>query len=266
MTQANQDIVDLKGRIGFITGAGRGVGRQVALHLANHGAGGVVVNDFNLERAEGVAAEVEALGVPALAVQGDVSDFDGVGTLFDQARERFGKIDILVNNAGNAGPTGGPNLDPPFWTQQSSDWSKYLDVNLFGVLNCTRHALPGMVENGYGRIVTVISDAGRVGEPGLEIYSAAKAGAAGFMRGVARSVGRYQITANSVALAATRTPFVEESMADEEMAKAQLKRYIIRRFGEPEDAANMILFLSSDASSWITGQTFPVNGGYSVNQ
>lgn len=260
------DIVDLKRRTAFITGAGRGVGRQVALHFAEHGAGAIVVNDFNLERAEAVAAEVEALGVTALALQGDVSDYDGVAGLFAQASDALGGIDILVNNAGNAGPSGGPGFDPPFWTQDRSDWDKYLQVNLYGVLNCTRHALPGMVERGYGRIVTVISDAGRVGEPALEIYSGAKAGAAGFMRGIARSVGRYNITANNIAIAATRTPFVAEALADEEAAKQQLKRYVIRRFGEPEDAANMILFLSSDAASWVTGQTYPVNGGYSLNQ
>lgn len=260
------DILDLKGRTAFITGAGRGVGRQVALHFAQHGAGAVVINDFNLERAEEVAAEVEALGVRALALQGDVSDYDGVEKLFGKAGAELGGVDILVNNAGNAGPSGGAGFDPPFWTQQRGDWDKYLHVNLYGVLNCTRHALPGMVEKKYGRIVTVISDAGRVGEPGLEIYSGAKAGAAGFMRGIARSVGRFNITANSVALAATRTPFVADALSDEEAAKQQLKRYIVRRFGEPEDAANMILFLASDAASWITGQTYPVNGGYSVNQ
>jgi 3-oxoacyl-[acyl-carrier protein] reductase len=114
-----------------------------------------------------------------------------------------------------------------------------------------------------GRVVTVISDAGRVGEPGLEIYAAAKAGAAGFTRALAKGVGRDLITANCVSLAATRTPFVEEALSDEERAARQLRRYAIRRFGEPEDAAAMILFLCSGAAGWITGQTIPVNGGYS---
>jgi 3-oxoacyl-[acyl-carrier protein] reductase len=261
---SGDDILDLKGRTAFITGAGRGVGRQVAMHMASHGAGAIVVNDFNIDRAVNVAAEVEALGVRALPLQGDVSDYKAVAQLFDKATEELGGVDILVNNAGNAGSSGGADIDPPFWTQQRGDWDKYLAVNIEGVLNCSRHALPGMVEKRYGRIVTVISDAGRVGEPGLEIYSAAKAAAAGFTRAIARSVGRYMITANCVALAATRTPFVAAALADEDAARAQLKRYIVRRFGEPEDAANMILFLASDAASWITAQTYPVNGGYSV--
>jgi 3-oxoacyl-[acyl-carrier protein] reductase len=120
-----------------------------------------------------------------------------------------------------------------------------------------------MIANKYGKIVTVISDAGRVGEPNLEIYSGAKAGAAGFMRAVAKDLGRAGITANCVALGTTRTPAIERATSDPETVKRILKVYQIKRLGEPEDAANMILFLSSDASSWITGQTIPVNGGYS---
>jgi len=131
------------------------------------------------------------------------------------------------------------------------------------VLNCTRAALPGMIERGYGRIVTVISDAGRVGEPNLEIYSGAKAGAAGFIRAIAKAVGRYSVTANCVALGTTRTPATAPALEVEEHAKKVLRHYPIRRLGEPEDAANMVLFLASDASSWMTGQTIPVNGGYS---
>ncbi len=122
-----------------------------------------------------------------------------------------------------------------------------------------------MVPAGFGRIVTVISDAGRVGEArGLEIYSGAKAGAAGFTRAVARLGGRYGITANSVALGATRTPAIAALTENEEFARKALSGYLIRRFGEPEDAANMITFLASEAAGWITGQTIPVNGGYSL--
>jgi len=259
------DLLALDGRAALVTGAGRGVGRTIALRFAEHGARGVVINDVELERAEAVAAEVEALGVPALPIKADVSDFVDVTRMLAESAAKFGGIDILVNNAGNSGAGGTSEFDPPFWVQSVDLWGKWIGVNLHGVLNCTRAALPYMVEQQFGRVVTVISDAGRVGEAGLEVYSAAKAGAAGFMRSVARSVGRFNITANSVAIAATRTPFVESEL-QQEAAQAQLKRYIIRRFGEPEDAANMVLFLSSGASSWITGQTYPVNGGYSVNQ
>jgi 2-hydroxycyclohexanecarboxyl-CoA dehydrogenase len=257
------NILDLKGHIGLVTGAGQGVGRQVALHFANNGAGGVVINDFMLARAEAVAVEVERAGCAALAVQCDVTSFDSVTAMFDKARDRFGGVDILVNNAGNAGADPRAVSRKPFWEQQPKDWQAFLGTNLYGVLNCVRLAVPHMIEKNYGKLVTVISDAGRVGEPNLEIYSGAKAGAAGFMRAMAKALGRYSITANCVASGATRTPAIAAATSNEEFAKRMLKSYTIRRFGEPEDTANMILFLSSDASSWMTGQTVPVNGGYS---
>jgi 3-oxoacyl-[acyl-carrier protein] reductase len=258
-------ILDLEGRIGLVTGAGQGVGRETALHFARSGAAGVVVNDFYSERAAAVAAEVEALGVPALAAQADVTDFASVTAMFGRAQERFGRVDLLVNNAGNAGADPRAVSRKPFWEQEPADWGPFMKVNLYGVLHCVRAALPGMIERGYGRIVTVISDAGRVGEPNLEIYSGAKAGAAGFTRAIAKSAARYGITANCVALGATRTPATTRMTDDDEMAKRVLRHYPLRRFGEPADAAGLILFLASDASSWITGQTYPVNGGYSMS-
>jgi 3-oxoacyl-[acyl-carrier protein] reductase len=257
------NILDLKGRVGLVTGAGQGVGRAVALRLAENNAGGVVVNDFRLERAQAVADEVEKLGCKALAAQCDVTDYAAVSAMCENARARFGALDILVNNAGNAGPDPSAVARKPFWEQEPKDWQPFIATNLFGVLNCVRAAGPAMIANKYGKIVTVISDAGRVGEPHLEIYSGAKAGAAGFMRAVAKNVGRAGITANCVALGATRTPATERGMSDPEGVKRILKVYQVKRIGEPEDAANMILFLCSDASSWITGQTIPVNGGYS---
>jgi 3-oxoacyl-[acyl-carrier protein] reductase len=122
-----------------------------------------------------------------------------------------------------------------------------------------------MVENAWGRVVTIVSDAGRVGEPNLVVYSGAKAGAAGFSRGLAKAVGRYNITVNCVSLSSVRTPAVESAFEDAEAAKRLLSRYVIRRIGEPSDAANMVLLLASNAGEWITGQTYPVNGGYSFS-
>jgi 3-oxoacyl-[acyl-carrier protein] reductase len=257
------DLLDLKGRTALVTGGGQGVGRRVALHFAEHGAGAVVVNDFRIERAEQVAAEVEKAGVRALAVSGDVSDLAAVAAAVEQAASAFGGVDILVNNAGNAGPNPTEAMEAPFWEQSTAEWQGYLGTNLYGVLNNAHAVLPRMIEQGYGRIVTVVSDAGRFGEKGRECYSAAKAGAAGFTRSLAASVGRYGITANCVSLAATRTPRTAAGLAHEAQVSALLKRYIIRRPGEPEDAANMVLMLASDAASWVTGQTVPVNGGYS---
>ncbi|WP_431015388.1 SDR family NAD(P)-dependent oxidoreductase [Bradyrhizobium pachyrhizi] len=258
-------ILDLKGRVALVTGAGQGVGRQVALQLAANNAGGIVVNDFHLDRAQAVAEEICRVGGKALPIACDVTDFRAVTSMVESAEGKFGRVDILVNNAGNAGPSDGLSNIKPFWETGPEEWANWLGTNLYGVLNCTRASINGMLKRNQGRIITVISDAGRVGEPHLAVYSGAKAGAAGFMRGLAKAVGRNNITANCVALAGINTPGVAALMPDEDTMKKILRAYLIRRLGEPSDAANMILFLASDAASWITGQTYPVNGGYSVS-
>ncbi|GAA1847667.1 SDR family NAD(P)-dependent oxidoreductase [Microbacterium koreense] len=260
----NDTLLDIRGRVAVVTGAGQGVGRQIALTLAGSGAK-VAVNDFVLERAESVADEIREGGGEACAVHADVGDFEGVGAAFERTRSVLGPVDILVNNAGNRGADASQASHVPFWEQTPADWRPYAHVNFDGVLNSTRFALADMVHSDHGRVITIISDAGRVGEiNGLEAYSGVKAGAAGFTRSIARLGGRYGITANCIALGATRTPAIEEALANEELVKRMLGNYIIRRIGEPSDAANLALFLASDASSWITGQTIPVNGGYSM--
>jgi len=258
----NDNILDLKGKICLVTGAGQGVGRQVALHFARSGAGAVVINDYHADRAEAVAAEVRALGCEALAVAADVTDRSAVEAMTRRA-ETLGPLGVLVNNAGNLGANPDAVEQLPFWAATTETWSAFLGVNLYGVINCTSAAIPGMIERKAGRLITIVSDAGRVGEPGLEVYSAAKAGAAGFMRAVAKSMGRYGVTANSISIGTTRTPAVADVTEDAERSRRMLAHYPIRRFGEPDDIANMALFLASDASSWITGQTYAVNGGYS---
>jgi 3-oxoacyl-[acyl-carrier protein] reductase len=180
------------------------------------------------------------------------------------AAEFGGGIDILVNNAGNAGAEPTANARKPFWETEAVDWNSFLGVNLYGVINCCAAVIPGMIEKRSGKIITIISDAGRMGESRLEIYSAAKAGAAGLTRALARGLGRYNIRANNVAIAAMNTPGIRARyQADPERAKKSLEKYVIRRLGEPSDVANMVLFLASSASDWITGQTYPVNGGFS---
>ncbi len=263
------DPLDLDGQVAFVTGAGQGAGRGIALALAHHNAGGVAVNDFVLERAEAVAAEIRELGVPAAAVQADVGDMDSVRAAFSAATAALGPVTLLVNNAGNAGPQADMGFSPPFWEADPADWDRYLRTNLFGVMNCCHAAIPAMVEQGRGRVVTVVSDSGRVGEARLAAYSAAKAAAAALMRSLAKETGRYNITCNAISLSTLEPPIDEEQLAQfyaNDRVKAQLSRYTIRRFGQPDDVANMALFLCSDAAAWITGQTYPVNGGYSFTQ
>lgn len=260
----SDDILNLGGRPALITGAGQGVGRQIALHLATHGCPGIVVNDFHLDRAESVAEEVRALGGKALAVQADVTDLEAVREMNAKGTEAFGPMGILVNNAGNIGATPTAHARDPFWTTGPEDWNSFIGVNFYGVINATSAVIPGMIERqAPGRIITIISEAAHFGDSGLEIYAGAKAGAAGFMRGCARTLGRHGITANCIAIAFTATPDVRKRYeADPERLKKMMQRYIVRRPGEPQDIANMALFLASDASEWITGQTYSVSGGF----
>jgi 2-hydroxycyclohexanecarboxyl-CoA dehydrogenase len=257
------ELLDLGNKVALITGAGQGVGRQIAQHFAAHNAAGIVVNDYFLDRAEQVAQEINASGGKAIAAQADVTDLASVKAMVAKAEQAFGPIDVLVNNAGNAGAVPDPDARKPFWETGPAVWNSFIGVNLYGVINGASACIPRMIERKGGRIITVISDAGRAGEAGLEVYSGAKAGAAGFTRAIARSLGRYEITANCVAIAATLTPAIEARLkANPELQKKMMEKYVIRRPGQPTDVANMVLFLASDASAWITGQTYPVNGGF----
>ena len=260
------DPLDLHGQVAFVTGAGQGAGRAIALALARHNAGGIAVNDFVADRAAAAVAEIEALGVKAVAVPADVGDHAAMRVAMTAATDALGPVTILVNNAGNAGPDMAMAPSPPFWETDPAEWDRYFHTNLRGVMNGCHAAIPGMIAQGRGRIVTIVSDAGRVGEARLAVYSAAKAGAAGFVRAIAKETGRYGITCNAVSLSALE-PNIDEPRKAEFLASGHAKtltaRYAIRRLGKPDDVAAMVLFLCSDGAEWITGQTYPVNGGYS---
>jgi NAD(P)-dependent dehydrogenase (short-subunit alcohol dehydrogenase family) len=246
--------MELDGLHALVTGAGQGVGLAVARYLAAAGAH-VLVNDLVPERAHIAAEQIGASGGAATALPFDVTDFGAV----TEAMGNAAGADIVVNNAGNAG-AGGWSRSTMVADSDPADWERFIKVNMYGPMYVTRAALPHMIDKRWGRVITIVSDAGRIGEPGMAAYCAAKAGAAGFARGVAREVGRYAITVNNVALGSMSTPATAGRRADD----PALKRYIVRRFGEPEDAAGMVLYLASHLSSWVTGQTFAVNGGYSV--
>ena len=260
------DMFDLGGQTALITGAGQGAGRGIARMFVSFGAR-VVVNDFVLERAEAVADEIREAGGQAIAAQADVGDLESVRAAAAKGQQAFGPVTLLVNNAGMAGPNARMGYSKPFWESDPAEWDNYVRTNMTGVFNCCHAVLPGMVEANRGRIVTVVSDSGRVGEARLAVYAAAKAGAAGFVRSLAKETGRYGITCNAISLSSLEPPMEPEALEKwlgSDQTKAQLSRYIIRRFGKPDDVAAMALFLCSDAASWITGQTYPVNGGYSV--
>ncbi|HET6664113.1 MAG TPA: SDR family NAD(P)-dependent oxidoreductase [Acidimicrobiales bacterium] len=258
--------IDLDGGRALVTGAGQGIGRATARSLADAGAS-VVVNDVVGDRADAVVAEIRSAGGQADAAVFDVTDRHAVRAAFGA----LDRVDILVNNAGNAG-TEGFTPAVPFADTDPDSWDRFIRVNLYGIMYCTHAALPLMIANGEGRIVTIISDAGRWGDAYLAPYAAAKAGAAGFCRSVAREVGRHGITVNCVSLGTVSTPTTTSANEpddpvdrDDETAQRALSQYIIRRRGEPADVAAMVTYLASPLASWITGQTFPVNGGYTLS-
>jgi NAD(P)-dependent dehydrogenase (short-subunit alcohol dehydrogenase family) len=249
--------IDLSGRRALVTGAGRGVGEAIARDLAAAGAS-VVVNDIDADRAAETAERLASQGRDVTAAAFDVTSLPAV----QEAFAAIPRIDILVNNAGNAGMDGWPGL-APFVETSPDDWEPFLRVNLYGVMHCIHTALPSMIEVGWGRIVTVLSDSARTGDPMMAVYAAAKAGAAGLSRSVAREVGRHGITANCVALGTIRI-----GGKDAELHPAQekiVRRYPVARPGLPDDVSHLVALLASDAGEWITGQTIPVNGGVSTS-
>jgi NAD(P)-dependent dehydrogenase (short-subunit alcohol dehydrogenase family) len=255
--------IDLDGRRALVTGAGQGVGLGIARALADAGAV-VVVNDIRAAQADTVVEELRAAGGKADALPFDVTDWAQVS----EAIDGYGGVDILVNNAGNAGAEGSMGL-VDFAVSDPADWDRYFAVNLFGVMHCTRAALPSMISASWGRVITIVSDAGRYGTSKVAPYAAAKAGAAGFCRSIAREVGRHAITVNCVSLSTIETPTTSrppaETPEEEEARRARLRPYVIRRRGTPDDVAGLVTYLSSPLASWITGQTYAVNGGFTFS-
>jgi NAD(P)-dependent dehydrogenase (short-subunit alcohol dehydrogenase family) len=267
--------MDLKqtGRVAFVTGSGRGVGRQIALTFADAGAH-VVVNDFFEDRAASVAEEIRERGGRALACQGDVTDQEQVGAVVKKAEAEFGCIDILVHNAGIMPPEAVAGV-PAFLFGDTTrkDWDATIDINVFGTLNCAHAVIKGMMERNYGKIVSIMSDAGRVGEAGFVPYSMAKSSMAGFTKALAKEVARYRINVNAVAIGATPGPSIDSWLgATPEEKQKKIEALIrvypmgkgLKRLGLPSDVANAVAFLCSDVSEWITGQILSVNGGYTM--
>jgi 3-oxoacyl-[acyl-carrier protein] reductase len=247
--------IDLSGRRALVTGAGRGVGEGIARDLLAAGAA-VVVNDIDAERAAATAARLAADGGDVSAAAFDVTSLPAVQESF----AALPRIDVLVNNAGNAGMDSWPGLTP-FAETSAADWEPFLRVNLYGVMHCIHTALPAMIEAGWGRIVTVVSDSARTGDPMMAVYAAAKAGAAGLSRSVAREVGKHGITVNCVALGTIRIGGPDEPINPTQ--EKITRRYPVSRPGLPDDVSRLVALLASDAGEWITGQTIPVNGGRS---
>ncbi len=244
-------MLDLTGRVALVTGAGQGVGEGIAHGLAAQGAA-VAVNDLAADRADRVVAAIEAAGGKACAAIFDVADGAAVRAGVAKVEASLGPVDVLVNNAGVP-----PGMGlTQFREMEPESWAQFVDVNLYGVLHCSKAVIDGMCERGFGRVVTISSGAGQVGLPiGVSLYAAGKAGAAGFMRHLALEVARQGVTANTLAIG------LMNNQQDTESVAPLAKTIPVGRLGEPADIAAMVGFLASDEASWITGQTIGVNGG-----
>jgi 2-hydroxycyclohexanecarboxyl-CoA dehydrogenase len=256
----------LKGKVAIVTGGASNIGRGITLGFVKEGAR-VVIAEVDIPQGEKVLREAQSLGGTPLLIEADVTDSGQVERMVERAIKEFGRIDILVNNAGWCGAISS------FLEKSREDWKKEMDINFWGTVNCCRAVIPRMVEMKSGKIVNISSDAGRVGEYHEEIYSAAKGAVVALSKSLARGFARYGINVNVVCPGATYSEspdhYGEKSLWNQirftpESLEKQLKKYPLRQFGKPEDIANAVLFLSSDAAGQITGQTLSVNGGYSM--
>lgn len=242
----------LKGKVAIITGAGRGIGKAIALKLAENGAD-IVINDIpGSDYADETKNEIEALGVKAIVVRGDVRNKDDVDNLINKTVETFGKIDILVNNAGIT-------RDGLMIRMSEEDWDLVLDINLKGAFNCIKAAARPMMKQRSGSIINIASVVGVMGNAGQANYTASKAGLIGLTKTVAKEFSSRNIRANAVA-----PGFIESHMTDvlpEDVKKQYFDAIPLSKFGTTEDVAKAVLFLASDLSSYVTGQTINVDGG-----
>lgn len=242
----------LEGKVALVTGASRGIGKAIALLLAENGADVAVNFAGSTAAAEAVAAEIEKMGRKAILVQGDVSQTEVCAEMVDKVVKELGHIDILVNNAGIT-------RDTLLLRMKEEDWDAVLNTNLKGVFNCTKAAVKYMAKQRSGVIVNISSVVALMGNAGQANYAAAKAGILGFTRSVAKEMAARGIRVNAVTPGFIKTDMT--SVLSEKVVAAMEASIPLARLGEPEDIAKAVLFLVSDNSAYITGQTLHVDGG-----
>ncbi|HTX07796.1 MAG TPA: SDR family NAD(P)-dependent oxidoreductase [Solirubrobacteraceae bacterium] len=248
--------IDMSGQVALITGAAQGIGYETASLFGRAGAA-VMIADLNGEAAQQAAEKLSADGYDVAATQVDVREPKQAGAAVAATVEHFGHLEVLVNNAAA--------WTVKFFAKQTvEEYNRDVDVCLLGTMNMCKAALEPMSSNGGGAIVNLISDAGRIGEPRLVAYSAAKAGVVGFTKALAKEGARFKVRVNGVSPGTTHTPGSDAVVAQWGGEEVVVPAYPLGRLGEPSDQGYAILFLSSPLSTWITGQILSVNGGYSM--
>ncbi len=246
--------VDLSDKVAIVTGAGQGIGRAIALSLAKDGAK-LVINDIVEENAKEVVKEIESNGGDATAILADVSNKNAVEHMISLTLEKYGQIDILVNNAGISGPM------VPVQNLREEDWDKVINVDLKGTFLCSQAVIPSMLEKQYGKIVNISSIAGKEGNANMTAYCAAKSGIIGFTKALAEEVVKNGINVNCICPALIATELTLG--LGEEQIKFLTEKIPIGRLGKPEEIADLVKFLVSDAASFITRQAYSISGGRS---
>ncbi|GAB5010703.1 glucose 1-dehydrogenase [Mycobacterium avium subsp. hominissuis] len=250
----------MQARVAVVTGAARGIGREIALALGRQGRR-VAVADLRAHEAKETAATITAAGGTAMPVAVDVSDPASVKEGLNEVREQLGPISILVNNAGW-------DELKPFVDTDEEFWQRVIEINYKGVLRTTHSVLPAMIEAGWGRIVNIGSDAGRVGSSLESVYSGAKGAVIAFTKTIAREAARAAVTCNTVCPGPTDTPLLQEiirGQADADKVIGAMTRAVpMKRLGRPEEVAAAVAFLTSDEAGFITGQTLSVSGGLTM--
>ena len=245
------DRKPLAGRVAVVTGGTRGIGLAIARALAEDGTS-VVVSGRDAARLDSAVAEIETLGASALGVAADQSKREDCDRLVDAAKERFGRIDVLVNNAGIT-------RDQLLVRMKDDDWDQVLDTNLRGVFLMTRAVAKSMMRQKSGRIISIASTAGAMGNPGQVNYSAAKAGVIGLTKAAARELAHWNILVNAVAPGLIETDMAAGIPAD--AREALLQQVPLKRVGSAREVAEVVRFLAGDGAAYVTGQTIHVNGG-----
>jgi 2-hydroxycyclohexanecarboxyl-CoA dehydrogenase len=248
----------LAGRVALVTGAAGGIGRAIAAALHDEGTL-VAVADLDGDAAAAYAAELSAAGARAIGVRADVTSSTDVGAAVAVVERELGPVDVLVNNAGI-------DVIEPFVESKEETWRRIVEVNYLGPVLCARAVLDGMLERGYGRIISISSDAGKVGSSGEVVYSGTKGGIIAFSKALARETAAKGITVNCVCPGPTDTPLLDQiAERSQKMYDALAKAVPMRRLGQPADIAPAVVFLASDGAAFITGQALSVSGGLTMS-